>query len=257
MSLIKLSYKELHKVFCGKHDKYFASLIENKPTGTFLEKKRVTVHKNYSVVDFEKCDEDQYGYANFRILSNIDSITHLKIEHTGEIISEAYPHIIKDEYPFDIMKKNILPSNKNKKCCLVSDSTNDFEVEYDIFKLCDSHSEYKYFTDLYQSLGQAFYDDRYGVVLHFNYPIKRIILKSSGKLSDIKITFNKMCYVDNFVEINENYYECKFDETINFSKIDSPVLTMKTEPGVMFDILAESINVLVCDDERSRLYFST
>jgi hypothetical protein len=236
-------------------DTYNASLIENKPTGTFLEKKRVTVHKNFSVVYFETCNEDHYGYTNFRILSNIDSITRLRIEYSGETISETFPHIIKDEYPFDIMKKNILPSN-NTRCRLVSESTNDFEIEYDIFKLCDGYGKYKYFTNLYQSCGQDLYDDkRYGYKLCFTSPVKRIIVKSSGKLTDIKIIFNQMYYINNFVEIGENCYECKFDETVNFSTIDHPILTMKTESGIVFDILAESINVLVSTNVGVSLYF--
>lgn len=264
MSYSVTSDLELHEIFRGRQDNYYDKYIEFKPKWSVIKKKRCVVSKDAKFIKLEKYNEAEYGYANFRIVSNINSIQHLLIQYEWcrdrIYIVDAYPKIINDEYPFDCMKNNMLPIDKYGSYYLYFESTDDFEIEYDICKLtdCIHNNNYKFMINICHVNSTYVNDNKEGckIMLSFNHPTKRIIIKSSCKLEDIKLIHNGKYCTDNFTEISENCYQRIFDHTINFSSIDSTILFVKSESHGLIEILAESTNILCYNYGRAGILFN-
>ena len=249
---------ELQKIYYGDQDKYFETMTQSCPEWFFLEKRKCIVSKDATTIAFETYDDYPYGYANFRILSNIDSIEQITLWYNegnnkfDSYISNAYPNILRNEHPFDCMNYNVIPVKKNSYYFLKYKSTNDFEIEYFICKIIRHHhlNKYSYMVNDYLANdSDTISGETVKCKINHNHPVKRIIIKSSEKLSNIKIILDEKYCVTNFTEIAENCYERIFAHTVNFSRIEAALLIADREPDAP---LHGTINVIV---ENKNIYY--
>lgn len=193
-----------------------------------MEKRKCVVSKDSTTIAFETYDEYPYGYANFRILSNIDSIEQITLwynennQNYNTYISNAYPNIFRNEYPFDCMNYNVIPVKKNTYYFLQYKSTKDFEIEYFICKIIHYHhlNKYSYMVNEYLGSGS---DTISGKTVKYkicqNHPVKRIIIKSSEKLSNIKIILNQKYCITNFTEMMQIVMNVFLNTLLIFPKL--------------------------------------
>lgn len=208
-------------------------------------------------------EDTNIGFTNLKIEGNLTDteIDMIEFEIGGTRIlrsAEKYDGYVS----FTLLNDNILPAVKKHDFRLYMDLNPNKEVKisYDIVEISNPVDKWETIINQIQCTGSEHLITGHNKQrLNFNHPVEKIVIKSDEPISNVFITFDGKHTIP-LQKIDSQYYECIFDNTINFSKVIDAFIEFdcfKSDDTKDYYVYAHSFNVLKGMDEMIGLAYSS
>lgn len=157
----------------------------------------------------EKYDESfkrhGYGYTNFKIINGINHITYIELICGGSRINWDHPCATKNEYPFNIIKKCVLPMAQWHEYKIEIYCNGPCTISYDIVKIKNPQNEYRINGKYEFHKQMATNSNKTQIELNYYCIVDKIKLVTSANIKNVVLS----------IEYSNKTFKIPFDKKQN------------------------------------------
>lgn len=268
-----LNTTELHKISYGMQDYHIENYFPQKKyifEGELIETVKYTINPEHDITiptkikltDLYSRDDNgckraysrNYGFANIQLLDKYcDMVEKIHIEIGGMRINRILPYINGSTRVFEFADTNmILPAlyEFEIEICVYFKQVGTVELSVDKMRITNKN---KYNDMVEVMIKQTQYteeeisEDKNTIKLYFNHPVKKVTV-----ISENDIEYNSMLCFDisenKKFKYNASSFEKKcifeFEETINFSRLNTAYLIINTIQPTKIHVFADTLHIM-------------
>jgi hypothetical protein len=126
----------LKSVAVGIQDDAYKRRVKEEDKSEYVETRTYTFPAGHSIYNFQKDDpENNYGYKNLRIVSDIANVEKMTLNIGGAVIDETRPYVLKEEHPFACFQQCVIPALQFQHSRIITTCSEPTTISYDVHKL--------------------------------------------------------------------------------------------------------------------------
>jgi hypothetical protein len=223
----------LKSVAVGIQDDAYKRRVREEDKSEYVETRTYTFPAGHTIFKFEKDDsENNYGYKNLRIVSDISNVEKMTLNIGGSIIDETRPCVLNETHPFACFQQCVIPALEYQHCKIITTCSEPTTISYDVHKLEPYYHRtvHEYWINCYRDRSVAMQMKGCAhIELDFNHPTTDIWVDvTAPSTKNMYLEFMKKGDYRVRLEKKGELWHCDL-KGLNLSRVDDVDLHYDTE----------------------------